>query len=80
MNNADSLLGKINAQILNPIIVLMIAIAVVVFLYGLVEFIAGAGSEDKRQVGKRHIIWGLIGMFIMFSVFGIMQILANFWE
>jgi len=74
------LLNKINAQIINPIIGLMIAVGVVVFLYGLVEFIAGSTSEEKRSIGKRHIIWGIIGLFIAVSAFGLMNLLANFWK
>lgn len=80
MQEADALLNKIIQSIANPAIKLMLAIAVMVFLYGVVEFILGADNEEKRNVGKQHIIWGLIGLFIMVSVFGIMRILLNFWK
>lgn len=76
----DILISKITALIINPLIKLMIGIAFVVFLYGIVEFIVNANNEEKRNVGKQHIIWGILGMFIMFSVFGLMHILANFWK
>ena len=55
----------------------MVALAVLFFLYGVMEFIAGAGNEEKRTQGKRHIIWGIIGIFIMISVFGIMRLLCG---
>jgi uncharacterized membrane protein len=74
------LLNKINAQIFNPIIGLLIALAVVFFLYGVIEFIAGSASDEKRSIGRRHMIWGIIGLFIAFSVFGLMNLLANFWS
>ncbi|MCX6731514.1 MAG: hypothetical protein NTX55_00815 [Candidatus Parcubacteria bacterium] len=74
------LLNKINAAIVNPIIGLMIAIGVIVFLFGVVEFIAGSASDEKRSTGKRHIIWGIIGLFIAISVLGLMNLLANFWS
>ncbi len=77
---ADTLLEKINKEILNPFIGLLISIALLVFIYGVVEFIAGADNEDKRTQGKQHIIWGIIGLFIMVSVFGIMKIILSFWE
>jgi len=57
----------------------MIAVAIVFFIYGLVEFIGGANNEEKRKTGKQHIIWGIIGLFIMAAVWGIMSILNNFW-
>jgi uncharacterized membrane protein len=74
------LLSKIETQILNPLIGLMIAFGVVVFLYGVIEFIAGSASDEKRSTGRRHMIWGIIGLFIAVSVFGLMNVLANIWK
>jgi len=80
MDNANTLLSKINAQILDPIIGLLIALSMVFFLYGVIEFIAGSASEEKRSTGRRHMIWGIIGLFIAISVFGLMNLLASFWR
>jgi hypothetical protein len=80
MQEADALLNKIIQSIANPAIKLMLAVAVMVFLYGVVEFILGADNEEKRNVGKQHIVWGIIGLFIMVSVFGIMRILLSVWK
>ena len=55
----------------------MISISVLVFVYGAVEFIAGADNDQKRSDGKRHLIWGVIGIFIMVSVFGILNVLVR---
>jgi uncharacterized membrane protein len=73
----DTLLKKINKALINPLIVLVFAIALVYFLYGLVDFIANPDNTDKREEGKQHMLWGVIGMFIMMAVFTIMRILAN---
>ena len=75
----EALIGRIGDQILNPIAGLLIALGVLMFVYGLIEFIAGADNEDKRNIGKRHMVWGVVGLFIMVSVFGIMWIIINFW-
>jgi phosphate starvation-inducible membrane PsiE len=80
MSSPDNLIKQINANILNPVIGLMIAFALVFFLYGLVEFISGAANEEKREQGKRHIIWGIIGLFIMLGVNGLLKIVENFWK
>lgn len=73
----DSFLANTNRLIINPIIYLLFAIALVYFLYGMVEFIAGADNEEKRMTGKNHMIWGIIGIGIMLSVWSILQILIN---
>jgi hypothetical protein len=73
----DVVLGKVYANIVNPAIELAFIIATVVFLWGVFEFIRGAADKEKRQQGKDHILWGLIGFLIMFSVYGIITILVN---
>ncbi|RJQ30734.1 hypothetical protein C4572_03635 [Candidatus Parcubacteria bacterium] len=78
-DKADKLIANIKLNVLNPIIGFMFAIAVVMFIYGIVEYILGADNEDKRDKGKEHMIWGVIGMFVMVGVYGIMHFLAGFW-
>lgn len=75
----NSLLGKVNEFILNPLIILLFVVALIVFFWGLVEFISKAGSEEGRETGKRNMVWGVVGMFIMVAVYGIIKlILATF--
>jgi uncharacterized membrane protein YidH (DUF202 family) len=73
----DTLMGKIAKVIINPAIVFIFALALVYFLYGLVEFLQNAESPEKRVTGQSHMIWGVVGMFIMISVFTIMRILRE---
>lgn len=56
----------------------MFGLAMLMFLYGLVEYFwkAKDGKEDNRQA-VRNITWGVIGMTIMISVFGIMQLIVS---
>ena len=76
-DNVKSLIGRIEVLLLNPLIYLSLAAALILFLYGVFEFISNADSEDGRTKGRNHMIYGLIGMFIMVSVFGIMRLLGN---
>ena len=78
-NEAAKLISNIKVYILNPIIGFMFAVAVVMFIYGIVEYIWSADNEDKVAVGKKHMIWGIIGMFVMIGVYGILNILSGFW-
>ena len=78
-NEAAKLISNIKAYILNPIIGFMFAVAVVMFIYGIVEYIWSADNEDKVAVGKKHMIWGIVGIFIMMGVYGILNILSGFW-
>ena len=70
----NELLNRINTYVLNPLILLAFAIALVVFMVGLVKFIA---SDKEREEGKKKILWGLVGMFIMISAYGLIQLVLN---
>lgn len=72
-----TLLSRIYRLILNPLILLLFAVATVIFLWGLMEFLSNSESEEVRTKGRQHMLWGVIGMFIMISVFGIMNLLIN---
>ena len=70
---------KVDAAILNPLITLGFAVAMVVFLWGIFEFIRNPADAENRKTGQKNIMWGLIGLVIMFSAFGIIKIiLATF--
>lgn len=71
------LLGKINAAILNPLIKLLFAIALLYFIYGIFQFIRKTDDTTSRDEGKRAMLWGIIGMFIMFAVAGIITVVLG---
>lgn len=71
------LLEKAVVAIVNPMIQVIFAVALVIFIYGIFEFVRGADNPEVRNKGQQHIIYGLIGLFIMISVFTIEGILLN---
>jgi len=46
-------------------------IALLVFFWGLVKFIAKSGDEKTHQEGRNLMVWGLIALFVMISFLGI---------
>ena len=72
-------IDRINQYILNPLILLAFAIAFLMFMVGVVQFIATETADTKRGDAKKRIAWGLFGMFIMISAYGLIRIiLATF--
>lgn len=59
-----TLLGKI-----------IFAAVVVAFFWGLLMFVFG--SEDKRESGKSMMIWGVVAIFVMSSIWGIVGFLQD---
>ena len=55
---------------------LLLAVAIVLFFWGLVKFIANASDEAARESGKNLMIWGMIAIFVMvafWSIIGYVQ-------
>lgn len=78
METALNIISKINQLIINPIILLLFAIALVFFIWGVFEYLWKSRTEPAAiTAGSKHIGWGLLGMFIMVSVFGFLQVLLN---
>ncbi len=68
---------KIVDGIINPIILLLFATGTFLFVWGLVVFLWKMDNPEGKQTGVRHMIWGILGVFIMASVLGIVKILKS---
>lgn len=55
----------------------MMALAALYFLFGLLKYVMNFDSETERSDGRKHMIWGIIGLFIMLSVFGIIDFITD---
>ena len=73
----ETFLTDVNTLIVNPLIMLLFALALVFFLFGVFQFIANQENEEKKTAGKRHMLWGLVGLTIMFGVWGIMNMILK---
>lgn len=73
----DTFITTVQTQIINPLITVLALAAFILFAYGVVEFIRGAENDEKRKIGQRHIIYGLIGLVILFGARTIVSILQK---
>lgn len=74
MRVLNEFLEKVVVQIVNPIILLLSGAAFVLFLWGVFEFIAHAEDETKRKEGHQAMLWGIVGLVIIFGAYGIINI------
>ena len=72
-----SFLNKINQLFLNPLIILLFAVAILIFFVGIFQFINSETADDSREKGKKKIFYGLIGMFVMFSAYGLIHLVLS---
>jgi uncharacterized membrane protein YiaA len=73
----DAFITNFAVAVINPAIYLLFAVALVLFLWGVMQYIRGADDQTARKTGAQHMVWGLIGLAIMMSVFGIINVLTS---
>ena len=78
--NAGQVSGIINnvQGVLTSIIPILLLIATIVFLWGVIQFITAGADEEKRASARSLMIYGLIALFVMVAVWGIVQIMVQF--
>ena len=52
-------------------------VATVVFLWGVVKYVIAQGDEKKLAEGRKYIIYGLIGLFVMLAMWSIVTAVKN---
>jgi uncharacterized membrane protein len=61
----------------NAAIPFVFALAFLFFLWGVALFIFSAGNEDAKDRGKRIMIWGIVALFVMVAVWGLVNVIAG---
>lgn len=55
---------------------LLITAAIVIYLFGISRSIYKAGEEGKEML-RNYVVWGIITIFLMVSIWGILRLLQN---
>ena len=62
-------------EVVNLVIPILFALALLGFFYGLVRYIFG--KEDDKAAAKKTMIWGVIALFVMASVWGLVSFIGD---
>ncbi|MDP3763843.1 MAG: hypothetical protein Q8Q92_04385 [bacterium] len=69
---------KIFLDLIQVVIPVIAGLALLVFFWGLFKFILRVGGDEKAVTeGKSLMIWGLIALFVLVSIWGIMRFLSG---
>jgi len=60
--------------ILTPI---AFALGLLYFFWGLAQFILASGDPEKASEGKNKMIWGVVALFVMSTVFGLIAFIRT---
>ncbi|MEN9582776.1 MAG: hypothetical protein RL641_730 [Candidatus Parcubacteria bacterium] len=64
----------------HSIIPLIFSLAMLVFLYGVMKYVIAADGSDDREEGRWFMIYGIIGIFVMVSVWGLVGLISNTFD
>ena len=59
------------------LIPLIMSLALLAFLWGVLQFIRKGTDPKEREQGRQFMLWGIIGLAVMASVWGLVRILTN---
>jgi len=60
----------------NAVVPFFLAIAVVVFIYGVIKYVITPDAEGKKGA-RGYIIWGIVGIALILVVLGLAKLLVN---
>lgn len=82
-NSMDNVTGIVNwasCFLYKVIVPFLFALATVAFIWGVIQYYLNPENEEKRKKGKSFIIGGLIALFVMLSIWGLVGILTGTFE
>jgi len=65
------------SNIVYPLLALLFGVAMLVFVWGVLQIVLHSDNEDARTKGKMTMTWGTVGIVIMVSAWGIIYLVSN---
>src|SRR5438034_789500 len=56
---------------IEDVIILVFALAIVVFGWGIVKYLTAAGDAAKLKAARVFLWWGVLGMFVLAFMYGL---------
>jgi len=56
---------------------IVVALALLYFFWGLAQYILNASNDEKKKEGRNIMIWGILALFIMVSIWGIINVVRD---
>lgn len=64
-------------SIVSGLVPLLSGVALLYFVWGMVTYIAKSGSEDGQREGQSKMIWGVVALFVIIAVWGLVGFIAD---
>jgi len=64
-------------RVLDNVALIALGLAFLFFIWGLAIFILRAGDDSEREKGKKTMLWGIIALVVISSIWGIVTLIQN---
>ncbi|MDQ5957568.1 MAG: hypothetical protein QG614_543 [Patescibacteria group bacterium] len=72
---------SILVNIINPILTIATSVSFALFVFGMFRFLINRTTNpDEVQKGKAHMLWGIVGLFILLSIWSIFIFIGNIFD
>lgn len=75
--NISDVLNLAGCILKNALLPLLITLSIIIFIVGVIKYIANADEAAKRQEGSRYMLYGIIALFVMISIWGLVGIIQG---
>ena len=76
LSNIETFVSSIG-RVVGLALPIVVAIALLAFFWGLVKFIFAQGNEESKADAKKIMLWGLIALFVMVAVWGLVRFIGD---
>jgi hypothetical protein len=59
------------------VVPLIFSLALVYFIYGVMQYVLNDADESKKAKGKQFMVWGIVALTVMVTVWGLVNLLGN---
>ncbi|MDO8505183.1 MAG: pilin [bacterium] len=76
LGNLETLVRSIG-RLVDLALPIVVGLALLAFFWGLVQFIFSQGDETKKTDAKKVMLWGVIALFVMIAVWGLVKFIGT---
>lgn len=80
MDDVSGIVNWASCFLMKIIVPFLFALATAAFIWGVVHYYLNPSNEKEREKGKEFVIGGLIALFMMVAMWGIVKVFTNTFD
>lgn len=76
IKNLGSLINLTICYLQRIIVPMLVTLAIIMFIWGVIHYVIASDVEEKAK-GRTFMIWGIVALFSIVAMWGLVRVLAN---